>query len=293
MEICVQILVRAGLLSDKDGLLRATSAAHELKEPLSERKWTWRRHNIGVMPSTFDNCRPTCNGVGPYEETEVRHFLQRLCSTGEIKIREAVGTVCGVWETIAGDTLRGSRILDVGFGSRVTLAVGVDDTLHGPRILDVGGGHGRYAAAFANAIFGAQVTLLDREAATHIAHEIVGNAFGTRSGDFLQDDLGGPYDIAFLSYILSSVSTNEARRLLRRVHDILAPGGAIVIGDLFVDEIDQRAAFAVGLSIPPENEAIQFKTTAEIIALLTEAGFCQHERIRISVPDYGFVVARE
>src|SRR5260221_10918782 len=85
----------------------------------------------------------------------------------------------------------------------------IGDKRTAPHILDLGGGHGRYAAAFAEALPGAAVTLFDREIVVPIARELSGDGFGTLGGDFLQDDLGGPYDIVFMGGIVSGIALNS------------------------------------------------------------------------------------
>ncbi|MHB8625333.1 MAG: methyltransferase [Aggregatilineales bacterium] len=294
IDIWARILVKSGLLVYENGLFRATPVARELKQPFKKREW--RRHNIAKLPQTAASGLPavtTGREVTQADETDIRRTSQPYY-TSEIKVREAVTAVGCVWDEIADDSLCGSRILDMGFGNCATLAVDVDHTLHGPRILDLGGGHGCYAAAFANAFFGAQVTLFDREADTQSAHDFSGTVFDMRAGRLLQDNLGGPYDIVFMPYILSGISANDAGKLFQRFRAIVPTGGAVVIGEAVADRkcSKPRLTNDSNLDFLLENEAGQFKTTAKVTALLNEAGFCNQQRIRANVENYGYVIGR-
>src|SRR5258708_6271823 len=179
IEICAHILANAGLLRYEGGMFRASSAASQLQEPIGELKWQWRRgQNFPNLLNTILSGQPaitTSGGVLKDDEADARQFLQMLHRRSSIHVYDAVNILQQAWATISTST-----------------------TVHDPRILDVGGGHGRYAAAFAEALPQAQVTLFDCEQATRIASELSGTGFETRSGDFLHDDLGMDYDIAFL-----------------------------------------------------------------------------------------------
>lgn len=104
----------------------------------------------------------------------------------------------------------------------------------GARVLDLGGGHGRYADALAAA--GCAVTVFDRPVAVELARERFGDRLAYRAGDFLADELGGPYEAALLSNIVHGLDEDGCRALLGRVHGALAPGGLLVLKDMFVDE---------------------------------------------------------
>ncbi|MHB8630225.1 MAG: methyltransferase [Aggregatilineales bacterium] len=275
LNICAHILVQVGLLSYEDGMFRATETARNLKALLQERKWEWRRrHSFADLLQTVRTGRPTITtsgGILPNDEADTHQFLRMLHRTSEAKVDETVEVLRRIWAEMARPS-----------GYRA-------------RILDVGGGHGRYAAAFANSLPDAQVVLFDRELAARIAHELSGTAFETRSGDFLQDDLGGPYDIVFVSYVLSGISIDDGRKLLKRIHNAIVPGGAVVIGDTLIDPNHQNPAFAVdfNLTLLLENEAGEFKTAAELFTLLGEAGFGWHQYTPTPIPEYSLIVGRK
>lgn len=115
----------------------------------------------------------------------------------------------------------------------------------GARVLDLGGGHGRYARTFADA--GYRATLFDLPLVVEIAKERHGDRLDYMEGDF-QDptvDLGGPYDMVVLSNIIHGQSPAENADLVARLARVLAPGGVLVVKDMFVDDRNRDPAQAV------------------------------------------------
>ncbi len=274
VDICSRILVRVGLLLYDDGRFKLSSAAHDLKAPIEALKWEWRRrYNFAGLLDTLRSGRPamlTSGGVVEQDEDDARQFLRILYRRSEPGVREAIKVVRQVWSEIA------------------------DDPAKGPRILDLGGGHGRYAATFAAEIPNTQATLFDRELVTRIARELSGDHFATRSGDFLKDDLGGPYDVVFMAYIVSGIAPEDAQYLLKRVRRVIAPGGAVVIEDMFVDPERLQPTFAIdfNLTLLLENERGRFRTIPEIVGMLNEAGFSTPRYVHLSDQDFSFVIGR-
>jgi len=272
IDICGRILARAGLLRYEDGSFWLTKAARDLKEPIRELKWEWRRrYNYADLLDTIRAGRPaieTSGGVVEEDEADARQFLRSLYRRSEASAVAAVKIVRQVWAETAAST-----------------------ESH-PRILDLGGGHGRYAATFAAELPGAQVTLFDRELVTRIAPELSGTGYATRSGDFLKDDLGGPYDIVFMAYIVSGIAAEDDQQLFRRVHDVLTPGGAVVVMDMFLDPSGMRPGSAIDFNLIflLENERGRFRTVEQVTAMLTDAGFPTQRYTPVSDEDYGFVV---
>lgn len=272
IDICGRILVRAGLLHLEDGLFRLTQTAHDLREPIRDLKWEWRRrYNYADLLETIRSGRPamaTSGGVIEEDEADARQFLGSLYRRSGPSAAEAVKVVRQTWTGTAASAERG------------------------PRILDLGGGHGRYSATFAAELPGAQVTMFDRELVTRIAPELSGTAYATRSGDFLRDDLGGPYDIVFLAYIVSGMAVEDDQQLFRRIHAVLSPGGAAVVMDMFLDPSGMRPGSAIdfNLILLLENERGRFRTVEQVVTMLTEARFPTHRHIDVSGEDYGFVV---
>lgn len=110
------------------------------------------------------------------------------------------------------------------------------DKIVGPnsRVLDLGGGHGRYGYELVE--LGHQATVFDFPLGVEVARELHGDTLECIEGDFLVDDLGGPYDVVLASNIIHGLSEKENQTLVVRIADALAPGGLLVIKDMFLDE---------------------------------------------------------
>jgi hypothetical protein len=207
----------------------------------------------------------THGGVDPADPTAARTFLGRLHRRSEDGARDAAAVVR---EACAGTA--------------------------SPRILDVGGGHGRYAATIAATVPGARVTLFDRPVVLPIARELSGEGFDTRGGDFLVDDLGGPYDCAFLSNIIHGEGESGCATLFRRLRAVIAPGGCVVVKDMFLDEtgsLPERAA-DFGLIMLLYTAEGRSWTRSRMAALLATAGFPRTTGVECVAEGYGFLVAR-
>ncbi len=272
IDICGRILVCAGLLLYEDGRFGLAQVARDLQEPIRDLKWEWRRrYNYADLLETIRSGHPalmTSGGVVEEDEADARQFLRSLYRRSGPSVAEAVKVVRQTWTETAASAERA------------------------PRILDLGGGHGRYAAAFAAELPGTQVTLFDRKLVTRIAPELSGTGYATRSGDFLRDDLGGPYDIVFLAYVVSGTAIEDVQRLFRRIHGILTPGGVVVIMDMFLDPSGVRPGSAIdfNLILLLENERGRFRTVEQVATMLTETGFPMHRYTNVNGEDYGFVV---
>jgi SAM-dependent methyltransferase len=112
----------------------------------------------------------------------------------------------------------------------------------GGHVLDVGGGHGRYADALVDAGFTA--TLFDRGVCVDIARERYEDKMAYLTGDFLVDDLGGPYDCALLSNIVHGMGAGEMCCLFKRLREVLNPGGLLVIKDMIIDDLGMHTEHA-------------------------------------------------
>ena len=113
------------------------------------------------------------------------------------------------------------------------------------RILDVGGGHGRYCRRFVDA--GHTATLFDFPHVVEYAKSRHGDVLRYITGNFRDEsaDFGGPYDLVFLSNIVHGEPDAENRSLIARLARTLAPGGRLVIKDMFLDEHRQDPENAV------------------------------------------------
>ena len=115
------------------------------------------------------------------------------------------------------------------------------------RLLDVGGGHGGYSIAFCHRNPRLSATVFDLGPTSSIGKEIVeregmSERVRFQVGDFLSDDLGSGYDAALYFNILHNYSEDDNRRVLGKVFDALAPGGRLLVWDMFKEPGGERDA---------------------------------------------------
>jgi SAM-dependent methyltransferase len=109
------------------------------------------------------------------------------------------------------------------------------------RLLDLGGGPGTYAANFCLANPGLAATVFDLPDTARIA-SLIAARYGLEGrvafagGDFLEDDLGGPYDVVWLSHILHGEGPEECRRIIRKAAAALEPGGVFLVHEFILDD---------------------------------------------------------
>ncbi len=142
-----------------------------------------------------------------------------------------------------------------------------------PHILDLGGGHGRYGHELTR--LGADVTLFDRGLIVDIARERYEDSLQYKTGDFMTDPMGGPYHAALLSNIVHGLGPEENRTLFARLAESLAPGGLLVLKDMFLNEdrCQPEEAALFGMTMLMYTREGQTYTVKEMEDLARPSGF--------------------
>jgi len=110
------------------------------------------------------------------------------------------------------------------------------------KLLDVGGGSGAFDIELCLRYPNLSATVYDLPFVTGIAAEKIAEAglsgrITTRPGDFFTDpEYPAGQDVILLSMIMHDWSEEEDREILRKCHEALAPGGAVVISELLVND---------------------------------------------------------
>lgn len=157
------------------------------------------------------------------------------------------------------------------------------------RLLDIGGGSGafdielcRHFPALNAAVFDLPhvAAIAERNVALAGLSDRIEGIAGTFFGEFPQG-----FDLHLFSMILHDWDEEKNRTLLRRSFESLAPGGAVVISELLVN--DQKSgpapAALMSLNMLIETEGRNY-TAAEYAEWLTEAGFRDIETVRFDAP---------
>lgn len=152
-------------------------------------------------------------------------------------------------------------------------------------LLDVGGGSGGLSIALTEAYPGIHATVVDLPIVTPITRRIVEEAGASDrvkvvTADILAGAPAGLYDAAVLSSFIQVISAEKARRTLKNVGKVVAPGGAIyirgdVVDDSGVSPLGAVMRNLVYLNIYDEGQAY---TETEHREWLREGGFENFER---------------
>jgi 2-polyprenyl-3-methyl-5-hydroxy-6-metoxy-1,4-benzoquinol methylase len=147
-------------------------------------------------------------------------------------------------------------------------------------VLDIAAGSGVWGIAMAKDRPNVRVTAVDWPGVIPVTRRIaerhgLGERFSYVEGDILEANLGTGHHVATLGHILHSEGEARSRRLLKRVHDAMAPGGTIVIGEFLTEEGRQgpptSLIFDVNMLVNTEEGGTY--TFKQIASWLKEAGF--------------------
>jgi len=159
-------------------------------------------------------------------------------------------------------------------------------------VLDVGGGHGRYAECLVDAGF--QATVFDKSVCIDLARQRYGDRLKYVSGDFFVDDFSGEYDGALLSNIVHGLGADEIVSLLKKLHQVIAPGGLLVIKDMFLDEtrVQPEPAVVFALTMLMYTRQGDSYDRAQFDGFLKSAGFERIAMIDVTDQRFSLLLAR-
>jgi len=148
------------------------------------------------------------------------------------------------------------------------------------RLLDLGGGAATYAAAWADACPGTEITVFDTQATLRVTRKILrekGAEGRVRlvEGDFLRDPIGGPYDFVWISQILHAYAVPDCLRLLRKARASLSPGGRVAVQEFLLDEgkVSPPGPVFFSVHMVAVTDGGQSYTAGEVAGMLRKAGF--------------------
>ena len=167
------------------------------------------------------------------------------------------------------------------------------------RLLDLGGGPGTYSIHFCLANPGLKAVILDRPTTEPFAMATVAKFKLADRIDFIGGDFnteqffGGPYDVAWLSHILHSNSTEECQACLEKTVAALAPGGLILVHDFILDDAKDGpefpALFALNMLVGTDHG--RSYSRAEITSMLERTGIVEITHHELGLPNDSSVIS--
>lgn len=166
------------------------------------------------------------------------------------------------------------------------------------RMLDLAGGPGTYAVHFCRQHPTLSAVVFDLPTTRPFAEQII-NRFGLagrisfRAGDVTVDDLGGGYDLIWVSHLLHSESPAAGAAIIARAAQTLDPGGMLLIQEFILDESRTAPLFPAlfSLNMLVNTPAGQSYSEQELTSLMTAAGLSQVRRIPLDLPNGAGVMA--
>ncbi|HIJ36270.1 MAG TPA: methyltransferase [Deltaproteobacteria bacterium] len=168
-------------------------------------------------------------------------------------------------------------------------------------LLDLGGGPGTYAIHFCLENPTLKATIADLSTTRPFAEKTVGRFNLSDRIDFvpsnyLEDDLEGQYDVAWLSHILHGEGPDGCRTIIEKAASVLEKGGNLFVHDFILDDNSDGPLFPAIFSL---NMLVNTKkgrsyTENQIKTMLIEAGLHAIERLSYRGPnESGILVARK
>lgn len=151
-------------------------------------------------------------------------------------------------------------------------------------LLDVGGGPGTYAALLAQRYPELQATVLDLPGIARHAREIIASLgvaerVGVLAGDFKLTPFPGGQDVVLISGVFHRELEVGCRELIERAFASLAPGGQLLVSDVFTDESGTQPPIApmFGLNMMLTAPDGGVHADADVARWMHDAGFGEVE----------------
>jgi predicted O-methyltransferase YrrM len=153
-------------------------------------------------------------------------------------------------------------------------------------LLDLGGGPGTYAIHFCIANPELRASVFDFPESRSCALRMV-KQFNLEeridfiAGNYLEQDIGGSYDVAWLSHILHADGEKDCEEIIKKTRSVMEPGGLMLIHDFILDDTEDRPLFAALFSLnmlinTPQGQSY---SDAQIKDMLLNAGLKDVRRI--------------
>jgi len=159
-------------------------------------------------------------------------------------------------------------------------------------LLDLGGGPGTYAIHFCIANPELRAAIFDFSESRSCALRMV-KQFNLEeridfiSGNYLEEDIGGSYDVAWLSHILHADGEKDCDVIIKKTKSVMEPGGLILVHDFVLDDTEDKPLFPALFSLnmlinTPEGQSY---SDARIKDMLCKAGLKDVKRISFRGPN--------
>ncbi|MBW1822979.1 MAG: SAM-dependent methyltransferase [Deltaproteobacteria bacterium] len=153
-------------------------------------------------------------------------------------------------------------------------------------LLDLGGGPGTYAIHFCLANPELRSTIFDLPTTRPFVLRTV-KQFGLEeridfmAGNYLEEEIKGSYDVAWLSHILHGEGPKDCQRIIQKTLSLMEPGGLVLIQDFILEETCDYPLFPAifSLNMLLNTPKGQSYSETQIKEMLAKAGVKETRRI--------------
>ncbi len=166
-------------------------------------------------------------------------------------------------------------------------------------LLDLGGGPGTYAIHFCRQNPGLKATVFDLPTSQPFAEKTIqrfdlSDRIDFQPGNYLQDNIKGRYDAAWLSHILHGEGPDDCNQIIQKTVDVLEPGGLIIIHEFILNNSMDGPLFPAlfSLNMLLRTDAGQAYSEQQLQDMLASAGVKNIQRLPVQTPnDSGIITA--
>ena len=165
-------------------------------------------------------------------------------------------------------------------------------------LLDLGGGPGTYAIHYCLKNPRLKATVYDLPTTRPFAEKTIERFDLTDridfiDGDYVKEDVGGIYDVAWLSHILHGEGQKDCQRIIEKAVLALEPGGMIIVHDFILNNTMDGplfpALFSLNMFLGTSDG--QSYSEKQITGMLTKAGVKEIRRLSFQGPtDSGIII---
>jgi precorrin-6B methylase 2 len=166
------------------------------------------------------------------------------------------------------------------------------------RLLDLGGGPGTYAIHFCMHNPQLSAVVYDVPTTRPFAEQTIArfgltDRIGFVAGDFMKDEIEGPYDVAWLSHILHGAGPEGSAVILEKAVAALEKGGLIMVQEFILDDNHCSPLFPALFSLnmllgTPDGQSF---SQQELFDMLSAAGVRYLRRHSLDLPNGSGVIA--
>jgi len=165
-------------------------------------------------------------------------------------------------------------------------------------LLDLGGGPGTYAIHFCLHNPGLKATVFDLPTTRPFAEKTIekfqlADRVGFMAGNYVEDEIDGKYDVAWLSHILHGEGPQTGRQIIQKTVSAMQPGATIIVHEFILDNTMDGPLFPAlfSLNMLLGTSSGQSYSESQIMDMLSGAGVKNIRRIPAQSPnDSGIIL---